>query len=111
MRERFEPLNHRYEAFLKEFEWTWTKAAVAAFALWFLAILFIGVIPSAWLYLAQSTLGWTQQKFWLFKARDVVAVILFTVPTVAFMVVPYRMQKHRQRLRGRDAPRPVGGYR
>src|SRR5690242_16249500 len=116
-----EGVQKRYETILREFEWTWTKAAVAGLILWFLAITFVGVIPSWWLYYAgrpASTfwarwihLPWTQNKFWLFKLRDLVAVMLFTVPTILFMVIPYFMQKHRQRLRGQDASRVGGGYR
>jgi hypothetical protein len=107
-----EGLHKRYETILREFEWNWTKAAVAALILWFLAITFIGVIPSWWLYFAQRPpLNWTQNKFWLFKLRDLVAVILFTIPTLLFMLVPYYLQKHRQRLRGSSAQRPIGGYR
>ena len=121
MRERLAPLNERYEHLLRSFEWTWTKAAVAALVLWFLAIVFVAVIPSWWLYYAGRPaadplgrllhLPWTQQSFWLFKARDLVAVILFSISTGAFIVLPYRVQRHRQRLRGRDASRPGGGYR
>jgi len=107
-----ESVQRRYETVLREFEWTWTKAAVAALILWFLAILFIGVIPSFWLYWAQRPpLSWGPQKFWLYKLRDVVAVILFTVPTIAFMVVPYFVQKQRALLRGANASRAGGGYR
>jgi hypothetical protein len=40
-----------------------------------------------------------------------VALVLFTVPTIAFMVVPYFVQKHRARLRGGSASRAGGGYR
>jgi hypothetical protein len=107
-----ESVQKRYETVLREFEWTWTKAAVAALALWFLAILFIGVIPSFWLYWAQRPpLSWGPQSFWLYKLRDVVAVGLFTVPTIAFLVVPYFVQKHRARLRGGSGSRTGGGYR
>jgi hypothetical protein len=116
-----ETVKKRYETLLREFEWTWTKAAVAALVLWFLAILFIGVIPSFWLYWAQrpatNWIGrllhfpWSQDKFWLYKLRDVVAAGLFTAPTVAFMVIPYFVQKQRQRLRGANASRVGGGYR
>ena len=42
----------RYETLLRDFEWTWTKAALAALILWFLAIISLGVIPSCWLYFA-----------------------------------------------------------
>jgi len=116
-----ESVQTRYETLLREFEWTWTKAAVAALILWLMAITFIGVIPSWWLYYALRPaadpigrllhLPWTQDKFWLFKLRDLVAVVLFSIPTVLFMVVPYFMQKQRARLRGRDASRATGGYR
>src|SRR5262249_16827453 len=107
-----EGLQKRYETILREFEWTWTKAAVASLILWFLAITFVALIPSSWLYFAgRPPLNWTQNKFWLFKLRDLVAVILFTIPTIAFMVIPYFVQKHRQRLRGQAASRTGGGYR
>ena len=107
-----EGLHKRYETILRDFEWNWTKAAIVSLILWFVAITFIGVIPSWWLYFAQRPpLNWTQNKFWLFKLRDLVAVILFTIPTILFMVIPYQMQKQRQRLRGASAQRPSGGYR
>jgi uncharacterized membrane protein YpjA len=107
-----ESAQKRYETLLKEFEWTWTKAAIASLILFLLAIIFIGVIPSWWLYFAQRPpLNWTQNRFWLFKLRDLVAVILFTIPTVVFMVLPYLIQKQRRRLRGADVARPSGGYR
>ena len=121
LQERLQPLNERYETVLRDFEWNWTKAAVTALILWFLAITFIGVIPSWWLYFALRPPGtaigralhlpWTQDKFWLFKLRDVVAVVLFSIPTALFIYVPYRVQNHRRRLRGADASRPTGGYR
>ncbi len=121
LQERAQPLIKRYEDFLRTFEWTWTKACVAALALWFLAITFIGVIPSWWLYQAGKpatnpfyrflNLPWTQNRFWLFKLRDVVAVVLFSIPTGAFMVLPYRIQNKRRQLRGEGGARPSGGYR
>lgn len=112
LQERAEPLIERYETFLREFEWTWTKAAIGALVLWFLAIIFIGVIPSWWLYFSQRPpLNWTATRFWLFKLRDVVAVILFSIPLGGFIVLPYRIQNHRRRLRGASASRPAGGYR
>src|SRR5437763_7593271 len=112
MRLVLEGLQKRYETILREFEWTWTKAAIAALALFFLVIVFIGVIPSWWLYFAgRPPLSWTQNKFWLFKARDLVAVILFSIPTGAFIVLPVMIQRQRQKLRGQGASRVGGGYR
>ena len=125
-------LQERWETILREFEWTWTKAAIASLVLWFLAIIFIAIIPSWWLYFAGNTLHWTgpptgaghvytptilghqfsiDTSFWLRQLGDLIAVILFTIPTVLFMVVPYFVQKQRRKLRGQDVARPAGGYR
>jgi hypothetical protein len=101
----------RVEASIRDFEWTWTKAVIAAFFLWFLALTFLAVIPSWWLLFAQNKLGWSQQKFWLFKARDLIAVILFSIPFGGFIMVPYYLQKWRRRLRSESESRPTGGYR
>jgi hypothetical protein len=114
IQERAAPAVERVETFLKEFEWTWTKAAIGALILWFLAIIFIGVIPSYWLYYATSTLQWTgppASSFWLKQLRDVVAVILFSIPTGAFLTIPYFVQNWRRKLRGAGGSRPGGGYR
>ena len=43
----------RAEAFLRDFEWTWTKAVVFCLIMWFIAITFLAVIPSFWLYYSQ----------------------------------------------------------
>jgi hypothetical protein len=112
-------LRERYESILKEFEWTWTKAAVASLVLWFLAIVFIGVIPSWWLYFAANSLHWSgpptgaggQWAFWLRQLADLVAIMLFSIPTGAFIVIPYFVQKQRRKLRGQNVGRSGGGYR
>ena len=107
----------RAEAFLRDFEWTWTKAVVVSLVLWFLAIGLIAFIPSWWLYFADQKLGWhkcpcpTTLKFFEFKARDIVAVILFSIPFGGFIMIPYHLQKLRRRLRSESDSRPTGGYR
>jgi hypothetical protein len=111
VQERAQPLVRRAEAFVRDFEWTWTRAVVAALVLWFLAFTFIAVIPSWWLLFAENTLGWRKTKFWLFKLRDLVAVILFSVPLGAFIMIPYHVQRWRRRLRSESESRPTGGYR
>jgi len=117
LKDRAAPRIARIEAFLKEFEWTWTKAVVAALVLWFVGILFLGMIPSWWLYFADQKLGWRQcpcpsgLKFWEFKLRDVIAAGLFSVPFGAFIVIPFLLQKWRRRLRSQSESRPTGGYR
>src|SRR2546429_8108059 len=95
-----EGLQKRYETILREFEWTWTKAAIAALALFFLGIVFIGVIPSWGLYSAGSPpLSGAQDKFWQLKARAPVAVILFSTPPAALLVLPvlYPLQRPHDR--------------
>jgi hypothetical protein len=125
LQERAAPLVGRFQTFVKEFEWTWTKAIIVSLVLWFLAILFVGMIPSLWLYLADQKLHWRAcpctgserylflsiPHFWLFKLRDLVAVILFSIPVGGFIMVPYSLQKLRRRLRSESESRPTGGYR
>jgi hypothetical protein len=106
-----EPVRRRVEAFVRDFEWTWTKAIIAAFVLWFLAIVLLGFIPSWWLLFASNTLGWRQARFWLFKARDLVAILIFSFFMGGFIMVPYYVQKWRRRLRSESESRPTGGYR
>ncbi len=50
-------------------------------------------------------------KFFLFKLRDVVAIVAFSIPFGGFVMVPYYLQKHRRRLRSESESRPTGGYR
>lgn len=125
--ERLAPRVARANTFIRDFEWSWTKAVVASFLLWLFGITFIAVIPSWWLYFADQTLGWRETKlcpsgighiflgvncgFWLFKLRDLVAIILFSIPFGLLIVVPYFLQKHRRRLRSESESRPTGGYR
>lgn len=117
LQERARPRIERLQVYVRDFEWTWTKAVVGALLLWFLAIGFIAFIPSWWLYFADQKLGWhrcpctTTLAFFLFKARDVVAVILFSIPFGGFIMVPYHLQKLRRRLRSESESRPTGGYR
>jgi hypothetical protein len=119
LQERAQPLIRRLEAFVRDFEWTWTKAVVAALALWVIAIIGIAVIPSYWLYLADQKLNWRPTGcghsdtvcFWLFKARDVVASMLYFGPFVTLIVAPFLLQKWRRRLRSESESRPTGGYR
>jgi hypothetical protein len=119
LQERARPMIRRAEAFVRDFEWTWTKAVVGALVLWIVGITGMAVIPSYWLYLADQKLSWRATGcghsdtvcFWLFKARDVVASMLYTGPFVTLIVVPFLLQKWRRRLRSESESRPTGGYR
>jgi hypothetical protein len=111
VQERAQPMVRRAEAFVRDFEWTWTKAVIAALVLWLVALAFLAVVPSWWLYFAEDTLGWGRESFWLFKLRDLVAVILFSIPFGGFIMVPLELQRWRRRLRSESESRPTGGYR
>ena len=113
LQERAQPLVRRIEHFLREFEWTWTKAVIASLLLWIFGITFIALIPSWWLYFAEQRLGWrdTPSTFLLFELRDLIAIILFSAPFGALIVIPYYVQKWRRRLRSESESRPTGGYR
>ena len=119
LQERAQPMIRRLAAFIRDFEWTWTKAVLVALVLWIIGITGMAVIPSYWLYLADQKLGWRPTGcghsdtvcFWLFKARDVVAAMLYTGPFITLIVVPYFVQKWRRRLRSESESRPTGGYR
>ncbi len=110
------------QQFLRDFEWTWTKAALAALGLWIFGMIFIVVIPSSWVYFASNTLNWRETRlcdisflkncgFWLFKLRDVFAAAGFSQPFVLLIIGPYYLQKQRRRLRSESESRPIGGYR
>jgi len=117
VKERAQPAVLRFQRFVRDFEWTWTKAVVTAFALWFLAIGLIGFLPSWWLYFADQKLGWSPcpcpstLKWVEFKLRDLIAIVLFSVPFGGFIMVPYHLQRLRRRLRSESESRPTGGYR
>jgi TRAP-type C4-dicarboxylate transport system permease small subunit len=117
VKERSQPAVVRFQTRVRDFEWTWTKAVVIAFVLWFLAIGLIGFLPSWWLYFADQKLGWNpcpcpDTLAWIkYELRDVIAIILFSIPFGAFIIVPYHLQKLRRRLRSESESRPTGGYR
>jgi hypothetical protein len=111
IQERGAPIVDRIGEHVRDFEWTWTKAVVISLGLWLIGIIGIGVIPSWWLYFADQKLGWRASRFWLFKARDLVAILLWNGPFVTFILFGYYIQKWRRRLRSESESRPVGGYR
>jgi len=47
-----------YFAFIHNQEMTWTRAGVAGLLTWFEFVIFLGIIPSEWLAIAQGPLGW-----------------------------------------------------
>jgi hypothetical protein len=105
----------RIEAFLKAFEWTWTKAVVFSLGLTFFILISMAVIPSFWLYFADQELKWDgsgPQGTVLKLLRDAVAMGLSTGPLITVIVGAAIMQNWRRKLRGSSADaRPTGGYR
>ncbi len=113
----------RVEAFLRTFEWTWTTAVVFSLGLVFFLLITTSVMPSFWLYFADSTLKWndtapqklivfTIDGYWLKELRDAIAMGLSTLPIIIVLVGAAVMQNWRKRLRGSSGDsRPTGGYR
>ena len=123
----------RVEAFLKEFEWSWTTAVVFSLGLVFFLLISTSVLPSFWLYFSEQTLGWqgptdieaalqeiptllpggdpAEYQELLLQVRDAIAMGISTVPIILVLVVASIMQNWRRKLRGASDSRPTGGYR
>ena len=113
----------RVEAFLRTFEWTWTTAVVFSLGLVFFLLITTSVVPSFWLYFADSTLKWndtapqkliifTIDGYWLKELRYAIAMGLATLPIILVLVGGAIMQNWRKKLRGSSGDsRPTGGYR
>ncbi len=103
------------EAFLKSFEWTWTKAVVFSLGLVLGILISTSVIPSWWLYYASNSLRWNgagPNGLWLLELRDAIAMGLTTGPIVTILVGAAVIQNWRRKLRGQSGDvRPTGGYR
>ncbi len=112
---RLASVKERAEAFLKTFEWTWTKAIVFSLGLTFFIMVSTSVLPSFWLYWANQKLKWDgsgPNGFWLKELRDAVAMGLTTGPIITILVGAAIMQNWRRKLRGQSGDvRPTGGYR
>jgi hypothetical protein len=133
---RGQGLKARAESFVREFEWTWTNAVLFSLALTFFLLITTSVMPSFWMYYAESQLGWggptdiegALSGTWvifdpelgfphlsqemLLQIRDAIAMGLTTGPFVSVLVVSAVMQNWRKRLRGgAGESRPSGGYR
>ena len=123
LRERFTPQIEVAERFVKEWEWTWTTAVLFSVGFTFAIVISMGVIPSFWMYFANSKLKWDGAAshkilfvnvpgIWLTELRDAVAMGLSTGPFLTFLVLAAVMQNWRRKLRGAGGEtRPAGGYR
>jgi hypothetical protein len=117
-------LKGKLDARLKAFEWTWTTAVLFSFGILMFLFVGVGVIPSFWLYYANTNLLWNQPRHfhlifvtwdatavWMTLIRDAVAMGLSTGPIITLLVGASIMQNWRRKLRGQTDSRPTGGYR
>ena len=124
MKRRLAPAKERTERFLKDFEWTWTKAIVASMGIVGFLLISAVVLPSFWLYFAEQKLRWrgpTDFEGFLhdplgkegrLQLRDAIAMGLTTGPIVTLLVGSAILQNWRRKLRGASSDvRPTGGYR
>ena len=109
VRERLAPLQERGQTFLRNWEWTWTSAVVAALLIAMLTIFFTAMLPSWWLYFADQKLRW--RTFWLLKLRDLIAAGEIVVSFSVILGAAYLLQEARHKLRGGSAEHRTGGYR
>jgi hypothetical protein len=109
VQERLAPLVERAETFLRQWEWTWTRATVASLGVAFITLLFTAIIPSWWLYFADQTLRW--RTFWTLKLRDAIAAGIIVVSFSIILGAGYVLQQARNRLRGSGTEHRTGGYR
>jgi hypothetical protein len=131
----------RVDAFLRDFEWTWTAAVLFSIALVFFLLISTSVMASWWMYYSEQKLGWqgptdleafltdpfnvsglggffSRESFlWLsheglLMLRDAIAMGLTTGPVVTVLVLGALLQNRRRKLRGESGDvRPTGGYR
>jgi hypothetical protein len=115
-------LKTRVEDVLRTFEWTWAKAVLFSLGFVFFILISTSVLPSFWLYFADSELRWdgaSAQRLIFFEApgqllfylRDAVAMGLATGPIITVLIVASILQNWRRKLRGQTDSRPTGGYR
>jgi hypothetical protein len=123
----------RAEAFLRDFEWSWTTSVIFSVGLVFFLLITTSVLPSFWLYVSEQKFGWqgptdveaalqevrtllpggepAVYDELLLQVRDAVAMGLSTVPIIVVLVGAAIMQNWRRKLRGASDSRPTGGYR
>lgn len=131
----------RLDAFLRDFEWSWTGAVLFSMALVFFLLITTSVMASWWMYYSEQKLGWqgptdleaflrdpfnltglggvfSRDSFlWLsheglLMLRDAIAMGLTTGPVVTVLILGALLQNRRRKLRGESGDvRPTGGYR
>ncbi len=138
-RSPIQTVKRHVEAFLRDFEWSWTNAVLLSLALLFFLLISGAVLPSWWMYYSEQKLGWqgptdleaflrdpfsmsapffsAEGFLWLsyeghLMLRDAIAMGMTTGPVITLLVLSAVMQNWRRKLRGESGDvRPTGGYR
>jgi membrane protein implicated in regulation of membrane protease activity len=87
----------RLERFVRDFEWTWTRAFMASLGVLIFLVVFEGIIPSFWMYFSSQKLLWTDG--FKQKLADLVVTGETGTSLIVFMVVVVLLQNWRRRLR------------
>ncbi|HYH27347.1 MAG TPA: hypothetical protein VEA19_01060 [Actinomycetota bacterium] len=107
---RLRPIVRRVEGFLRDWEWTWTKAFIVAMLISGIAMSTLVVIPSWMLYFVEAHFD-TKSRL-IITARDLVVNGFIFTNTGILILVFYFAQKIRRRVRGESqSERYSGGYR
>src|SRR5437016_3904172 len=107
---RLAPVFAKSEARIRDWEWTWTRAAVFCLLFCFAILITLAIVPSWFLYFANQRLRWT--TFWLLILRDAIATGWIGTWFAIFLIVASQLQNIRRKVRGTTGDtRPTGGYR
>ena len=107
---RLAPVLTRVEGFVRDWEWTWAKAAIFCLFFSFLILTTLAIVPSWFLYFANQKLQWT--SFWMLMLRDLIATGWIGTWFAIFLIIAAMMQNIRRKVRGATGTsRPTGGYR
>src|ERR1041385_1010080 len=110
LEKRLAPVFARAEHAIRDWEWTWTKAAIFCLLFGFVILITLAVVPSWFLYFANQKLRWT--TFWLLLLRDAIATGWMGTWFAIILIVSSQMQNLRRKVRGTTGDtRPTGGYR
>jgi hypothetical protein len=110
----FDRRRAQLEPFVRDFEWTWTKAVIFSMGFVFFLMVSMVIIPSFWMYFAEQELLWGGPSGggdWQTEVRDAVAMGLSTGPLITVLIIASILQNWRRKLRGASDARPTGGYR
>ncbi len=99
-------MRDRIEGFVRDWEWTWTRAVLAALGIAIFLLIFEGIIPSFFLYFADQKLLW--RSTWLLVLRDLITTGEAGTSLIVFLVAVVMLQNWRRKLRSGEAASQKG---